>query len=73
VFNFPVILYGTDYFGELLGWVKGELLDDGMISTDDLELLHVTDDLDEAVGLVLDCYERRCAETPAAPVKADAQ
>ncbi len=73
VFHFPVILYGTDYFGELLGWIKGELLDDGMISPDDLQLLHVTDDLDEAVGLVLDCYERRCAESPAAPVKADAQ
>ncbi|MBA3736889.1 MAG: TIGR00730 family Rossman fold protein [Actinobacteria bacterium] len=73
VFHFPVILYGTDYFGELLGWIKGELLDDGMISPDDLELLHVTDDLDEVVSLVLDCYERRCAESPAAPVKADAQ
>jgi uncharacterized protein (TIGR00730 family) len=73
VFHFPVVLVGTDYFGELLGWIRGELLDDGMISPDDLELLHVTDDLDEAVTLVLDCYERRCAESPAAPVKADAQ
>ena len=36
-------------------------------------LLHVTDDLDEAVALVRDCYERHCAENPAAPVKADAQ
>jgi uncharacterized protein (TIGR00730 family) len=73
VFHFPVVLVGTDYFGELLGWIRGELLDDGMISPDDLELLHVTDDLDEAVTLVLDCYERRCAESPAEPVKADAQ
>jgi uncharacterized protein (TIGR00730 family) len=73
VFHFPVVLVGTDYFGELLGWIRGELLDDGMISPDDLELLHVTDDLDEAVTLVLDCYERRCAESPVAPVKADAQ
>ena len=73
VFHFPVILYGTDYFGELLGWIRGELLDDGMISSDDLELLHVTDDLDEAVRMVLDGYGRRGAESPAAPVKADAQ
>jgi uncharacterized protein (TIGR00730 family) len=73
VFHFPVVLVGTDYFGELLGWIRGELLADGMISPDDLELLHVTDDLDEAVALVLECYERRCAESPAAPVKADAQ
>jgi uncharacterized protein (TIGR00730 family) len=73
VFHFPVVLVGTDYFGELLGWIRGELLADGMISPDDLDLLHVTDDLDQAVRLVLECYERRCAESPAAPVKADAQ
>jgi uncharacterized protein (TIGR00730 family) len=73
VFHFPVVLVGTDYFGELLGWIRGELLADGMISPNDLDLLHVTDDLDKAVTLVLECYERRCAESPAAPVKADAQ
>ena len=44
-----------------------------MISADDVELLHVTDDTDEAVQLVLDCYERRCADVPAAPEKEDAQ
>ena len=39
----------SDYWGELLGWIEGELLADGMISPDDLDLLFVTDDLDEAV------------------------
>jgi hypothetical protein len=37
------------------------------------DLLHVTDDPDDAVTRVLECCERRCAEMPAAPVKADAQ
>jgi uncharacterized protein (TIGR00730 family) len=73
VFHFPVVLVGTDYFAELLGWVKGELLADGMISPGDLDLLYVTDDLGEAVDQVLDCYERRCAQAPPSPVKADAQ
>ena len=71
--HFPVVLVDTDYWTELLDWIRGELLADGMISPEDLDLLHATDDLDEAVHLVLDCYERRCAEIPAAPVKADAQ
>jgi predicted Rossmann-fold nucleotide-binding protein len=53
--------------------VKGELLADGMISAGDLDLLYVTDDLGEAVDQVLDCYERRCAQAPPSPVKADAQ
>ena len=73
VMHFPVVLFDSDYWGELLGWVKGELLVDGMISPEDLDLLHVTDDVDGAVARVLECYERRCAESPAEPAKADAQ
>jgi uncharacterized protein (TIGR00730 family) len=71
--HFPVVLYDSDYWGEMLDWIRGELLADGMISPDDIELLHVTDDADEAVRLVLDCYEQRCADVPAEPRKADAQ
>jgi hypothetical protein len=37
-----------------------------MISVNDLALLHVTDDTDEAVRLVLDGYERRRASRPEA-------
>ena len=73
VLHFPVVLFGSDYWEELLDWVRGELLADGMISPDDLELLYVTDDVDNAVGQVVDCYDRRCAHTPASPAKADAQ
>jgi uncharacterized protein (TIGR00730 family) len=73
VLNFPVVLFDTDYWGELLDWVRIELLDDRMISPEDLDLLYATDDLDEAVTRVLDCYERRCAEQPDEPAKADAQ
>jgi uncharacterized protein (TIGR00730 family) len=73
VLHFPVVLVDSDYWEELLGWIRGELLADRMISPDDLELLHVTDDLDEALAIVLECHERRCAEMPAEPAKADAQ
>jgi len=73
VLHFPVVLFDVDYWTELLVWVKKEALADGMISPEDVELLHLTDDPDEAVQLVLECYERRCAHVPAAPAKADAQ
>ena len=73
VFNFPVVLFDVDYWTELLVWVRNEALAKGMISPEDVELLHLTDDRDEAVRLVLDCYEQRCAEVPAEPAKADAQ
>jgi len=73
VLHFPVVLFDSDYWGELLGWMRKELLDHGMISPDDVELLHVTDDAADAVRVVVDCHERRCAHVPAEPVKADAQ
>ncbi len=71
--NFPVVLYDTDYWGELLAWIKSELLADGMISPEDLDLLHATDDPIEAAEDVIEYYEARSAEVPAAPEKADAQ
>jgi uncharacterized protein (TIGR00730 family) len=73
VLHFPVVLFDSDYWGELLEWVRDELLADGMISPEDVDLLFVTDDLDEAIAHVLECYERRCAAMPAEPAKADAQ
>jgi uncharacterized protein (TIGR00730 family) len=71
--NFPVVLIDSDYWGEMVDWIKGEMLPDGMISPEDLDLLHVTDDLDFAVRTVLECYERNCAEEVAEARKADAQ
>jgi uncharacterized protein (TIGR00730 family) len=65
VLHFPVVLVGRDYWSPLLAWVADGLLPQGMISRDDLALLSVVDDPAEAVELVLDCYARKCAETPA--------
>ncbi len=73
VLHFPVVLFDSDYWDELLTWIRGEMLADGMISPEDLDLLRVTNDVDEGVAYVLECYDRRCAEMPAAPAKADAQ
>jgi uncharacterized protein (TIGR00730 family) len=71
--NFPVVLVDSDYWGEMLDWVRGEMLTDGMISTGDLELLYVTDDLEEAVQDVIASYGTRSADVPVEPEKADAQ
>ena len=73
VLHFPVVLFDSAYWDELLDWFRDDLLHNGMISPDDVELLHVTDDAEDAVARVLECYDRRCAHVPAEPVKADAQ
>ena len=38
--HFPVVLFDSDYWDELLDWMRDEMLDDGLISPDDIELLH---------------------------------
>ncbi|HET7745365.1 MAG TPA: TIGR00730 family Rossman fold protein [Gaiellaceae bacterium] len=60
--NFPVVLVDSDYWGEMLDWVRGEMLDDGMISADDLARIHVTDEPRAAVELVVSQYDLRVAE-----------
>jgi uncharacterized protein (TIGR00730 family) len=73
VLNFPVVLVGRAYWAGLLEWIEDPVLAEGMISLEDEELLFVTDDPGEAVRIVVECYEQRCAEMPAEPAKADAQ
>jgi uncharacterized protein (TIGR00730 family) len=73
VLNFPVVLFDSDYWEELLHFIRVEMLPDGLISPDDLELLHVTDSPLEAVEQVVEHYETTVAPSPAEPAKADAQ
>jgi uncharacterized protein (TIGR00730 family) len=74
VLNFPVVLFDRAYWRELLDWVNGRLLAEGMISAEDVELLHVTDDPAEATRLVVESYdERNAVPSPAQPEKSDAE
>ena len=60
--DFPIVLFDSDYWEELVGWVRDEMLDDGLISPEDLAGLIVTDDPAEAVSLVVSHYDNRVAE-----------
>ena len=72
--EFPVTLIGTAYWRGLLEWVGEHPLKERLISPEDLDLLHVTDEVEEAVTGVKDCWERLCAEpSHHEPEKADAQ
>jgi hypothetical protein len=59
---FPVVLFDSDYWEELLDWMRREMLEDSLISPEDVELLHLTDDPKEAVELVVSRYRTRVAE-----------
>jgi uncharacterized protein (TIGR00730 family) len=60
--SFPVVLFDTDYWGEMLDWIRGEMLADGLVSPDDLDLLRLTDEPEEAVEWVTAMLSTRRAE-----------
>jgi uncharacterized protein (TIGR00730 family) len=56
VTKFPVVLFGRSYWGGLYDWLARTALESGKVNERDLALLHLTDDIDEAVGVVEDAY-----------------
>ncbi len=49
---FPVILVGSDYWGGMLDWIKKEMIAQGTISPDDLDIFQVIDDPEEIVHTI---------------------
>ena len=50
--NLPIILYGESYWRGLLAWMREVLLVQAAISPVDIELLVVSDDVDQIVDLI---------------------
>jgi len=51
--NFPVILFGSQFWDGMLKWIQEVMLTEKKISDIDLRLLHVTDSPSEAVEIVV--------------------
>ena len=72
--HFPAVLVGQSYWEGMLAWIRRQPAARRVdLSSEDLELLFITNDPAEAVETVVDCYRNKCAESPAESVKADAQ
>ncbi|MDN5915724.1 MAG: TIGR00730 family Rossman fold protein [Pseudonocardia sp.] len=56
VTKFPVVLLGKEYWGGLYDWVAKTMVSEGKINKKDLDLLHLTDDIDDAVDVVQEAY-----------------
>ncbi|GAA1788786.1 TIGR00730 family Rossman fold protein [Nocardioides hankookensis] len=55
--DFPIVLVGSSYWQGLLDWMRDTSLASGTISEVDLDRLIVTDDVDEAVALMVAARE----------------
>jgi uncharacterized protein (TIGR00730 family) len=57
VTSFPVVLLGVSYWTGLIAWLRDTALANGTIKQSDLDMLRLTDDVDEAVAVMVAARE----------------
>ncbi len=66
VSHFPIVLVGREFWGGLVAWIESVLVERGVISAGDRELLHVVDTAEETVQVVVSrARSMRAAEAAA--------
>ncbi len=56
--KYPIILFDSEYWDELISWFRNQLFKKNMISKKDLELFHVVDTPEQAVDIVKKSYHK---------------
>jgi uncharacterized protein (TIGR00730 family) len=69
--DFPVVLFGSDYWRGLLDWLRSVMLAQGRISPGDIELMSVTDSPEEAARIVVQSFRHQFGVLPAEARPAD--
>jgi uncharacterized protein (TIGR00730 family) len=64
VTSFPIVLVGSAYWSGLVDWITATVLADGKVSPGDLDMFRVTDDVDEAVEVMVEAQRRRRSPAP---------
>ncbi len=59
VTSFPIVLMGTEYWSGLINWLRDTVMGVANIGDKDLGLLQLTDDVDHAVGIMVDAARAR--------------
>ena len=77
IIHFPLILFGRAYWDGLMGWVRDRVLAERKISPEDVDLMVLTDDVQETCQVIERFMARKAAEAEPAhlsqPKKSDAQ
>ena len=63
--SFPIVLMGSDYWAKPMDFIRGQMVDDGVISPEDPDLLFLTDDPLEALQYIRARAKRK--QTPVVP------
>ena len=64
--NFPIILYGTQYWSGLIGWLRDQPLQHRMLSDAEISLLQMVDTPEAVRDIIVDAAENQTAAESAA-------
>lgn len=62
IHNFPIVLYGTQFWQGFLDWLKKDVLGSKYISDPDLDLMFITDSPEEAKNFIVSAIEGRAGQ-----------
>ena len=57
--SIPIILVGSRFWGGLVEWLKATLIEEGMISPEDIDLIRILDKPEDVVDAIFSHYEKR--------------
>ncbi len=55
--HFPIILFGSRYWSGLLDWLRSTVIEEGKVSPVDLELLRISDDVEEVTRMIIESFQ----------------
>ncbi|MEK7871346.1 MAG: TIGR00730 family Rossman fold protein [Nitrospirota bacterium] len=55
--RFPLILYGSEFWGGMLDWISNTLLPNGTIDKEDIKILQLVDDPEKAVSIIEESFK----------------
>ena len=59
IYTMPLILFGSDYYQGLLNWMRDTMASWSAIDETDLDLISVTDDVEEAIAIMVKHRENK--------------
>jgi uncharacterized protein (TIGR00730 family) len=60
----PIILVGGEFWRGFLDWMRGPLVDWGMVAPEELDILQIIEEPDDIVKAIFDFYEANSRPTP---------
>jgi len=56
--RFPIILVSTEYWGGLIDWIKKRMIEEGKISSEEMDIYSVVDTAEDAVEVIETFYNK---------------